>query len=244
MTGLRSLFPEAADIRDLFLPSFPSTTCNPSHLWEPPWRLTGNSKLYSQSFTKMEKAGKGQAYPNTGRENHEAAKRWITECFAMARTSLSLGKCDFWQAESCWRSSQPVSESILSLLLHSEQSGAKLLLCLYLWGHFNKLKFQIIWRFLWQKEKYKVNCFYFSSFFQIFVIILKQIHFTFDCLNLYGPEAILLTHERCCFYSLHTQRKLQTLKRSACDTRLGVLTVRGILGFHYSLQCSESTMFT
>lgn len=143
----------------------------------------------------MEKAGKGQAYPNTGRENHEAAKRWITECFAMARTSLSLGKRDFWQAGSCWRSSQLVSESILSLLLHSEQSGAKLLLCLYLWGHFNKLKFQIIWRFLWQKEKYKVNCFYFSSFFQIFVIILKQIHFTVDCLNLYGPEAILLPRE-------------------------------------------------
>lgn len=112
----------------------------------------------------MEKAGKGQAYPNAGRENHEAAKRWITECFAMARTSLSLGKCDFWQAGSCWRSSQPVSESILSLLLHSEQSGAKLLLCLYLWGHFNKLKFQIIWRFLWQKEKYKVNCFCFFFF--------------------------------------------------------------------------------
>lgn len=57
----------------------------------------------------------------------------------------------------------------------------------------------------WNSKSYEDFCdkrrntrstaFVFSSFFQIFVIILKQIHFTVDCLNLYGPEAILLPRE-------------------------------------------------
>lgn len=200
------LFPRGCRNPRSVSPLIPFYNLQPISLVRTSLEAYGKFKAVLLVLLKDGKVGKGQTYPNAGRENHEAAKR-ISKCFTMPRTSLSLGKRDFWQTGACWRSSQAVSESTLFLLMHSQQSGAKLLLCLHLWGHFNKMKFQIIWRFLWQKEKYKVNCFFFfsSSFRSLFsVIILKQTHFTFDCLNLYGSEAILLTSARYCFYCLHT----------------------------------------
>lgn len=188
-------------------PLIPFYNLQPISLVRTSLEAYGKFKAVLLVLHKDGKAGKGQTYPSTDRENHEAAKRRITKCSTMPRTSLSLGKRDFWQAGSCWRSSQAVSESTLSLLMHSKQSGAKLLLCLHFRGHFNRMKLQIIWRFLWQKEKYKVNCLFFfflPSARSLFLLSsLNRQHFTFDCLNLYGSEAILLTYEGYCFYSLH-----------------------------------------
>lgn len=96
-----------------------------------------------------------------------ATNRWITKCFTVPRTSLGIGKCDF-----CLRSSKLLLDKLRSSFwinpfpTHTLRAiWSIIMVWLLLWGHFNKLTLKVIWRFLWQKETYKVNCFFSSQTF-------------------------------------------------------------------------------
>lgn len=204
MKWLRSPFPEAAYIvlaetSELLLPQFPSTASIPFCLREPPWRplglrLTAQKfiAVFSLPFVQMEKLGKGWSYPERGQRKSwspGATNRWITKCFTVPRTSLGIGKCDF-----CLRSSKLLLDKLRSSFsinpfpTHTLRGVWSIIMVwLLLWGHFNKLTLKVIWRFLWQKETYKVNCFFSSQTFVLHYHALNRhtsLLITWICMDL------------------------------------------------------------
>lgn len=118
-----------------------------------------------------------------------ATNRWITKCFTVPRTSLGIGKCDF-----CLRSSKLLLDKLRSSFwinpfpTHTLRAVWSIIMVwLLLWGHFNKLTLKVIWRFLWQKETYKVNCFFSSQTFVLHYHALNRhtsLLITWICMDL------------------------------------------------------------